>query len=323
VSTTDYGDNPDRLVRAVLHELVPGTSKNIPREPDWVFSPGMDPESVHLSPRRKRRRRVPWWVKWGAVLTFAALIFRKAVAFAAISALAAGLHLIGVNVHLPHVKLMWPWQSISAGTASNTDLGPLVLNKVEAITTPALGTTHFNFTFTHKESKNVGPWPCWYSETFQAAASASATVNLSPGPAWWAPATGHYLLQVLSRPASGRQGQVTVQMTLPAPQLPQTVHNVSVDNTQSHVIDTQHSWSYPGFGCGVLLKPQFSPAVMYSLAQTMAFQQARTQPGVTRPLIAAAKTAATNIVRGFIQATLNAFGYTLAEFNINWASSPN
>jgi hypothetical protein len=43
--------------------------------------------------------------------------------------LAATFHLVGINVHLPHVRLAWPWQSVSAGTTTDTDVGPWVLQK--------------------------------------------------------------------------------------------------------------------------------------------------------------------------------------------------
>ena len=137
--------------------------------------------------RGGRRRWIPVPVKWGVVILLIGLIFRKAVAWAVLVALSSALHLVGVNVHLPHVKLSWPWQSISAGTTSNIDLGPWVLQKIEGISKPALGTANFNFTFTHKVTKNIGIWPCWYSSTFDAAGHASATVNLNPGAGWWAP----------------------------------------------------------------------------------------------------------------------------------------
>ena len=151
-----------------------------------------------------RRPRVPRWVKWTAVLVVLGLIFRKAVASVVLLALSAALHLIGMNVHLPSIKFAWPWQAINAGTKTNTDLGPWVLQKIEGISRPALGQANFNFVFTHKVSKSIGPWPCWYASTFYAVGHASATVDLNPGPSWWTPATGHYRLQVLSRPA-GRQ----------------------------------------------------------------------------------------------------------------------
>src|SRR6266581_4199843 len=159
---------------------------------------------------------------------------------------------VRLNVHLPHVRLSWPWQSVSAGTTTDTDIGPWVLQKIEGISRPALGQENFNFTFTHKVSKNIGFWPCWYSSTFAAVGHASATVDLNPGPSWWTPASGHYRLQVLSRPAAGTPGRVSVTIVLPRPQLPQSVHDVTVDNTLSHPIDVQHSWTYPGLGCGAL-----------------------------------------------------------------------
>jgi hypothetical protein len=269
---------------------------------------------------RTRRRRVPRWFKWAAALALAGLVFRKVIAFAVLATLSGALHLIGLNVHLPSVKLAWPWQSIAAGTTTDTDIGPWVLQKIEGISRPALGTENFNFVFTHKVSKSIGFWPCWYSSTFYAVGRASATVDLNPGSGWWAPASGHYRLRVLSRPADGTPGRVTVAIVLPPPQLPQSVHDITVDNTLSHVIGTDHSWTYPGFGCGALLKPQFSPSVLFGQAQNLAFYQATHNPKVTRPLIGAAEGEAAQIIRdNFVQPTVNALGYRLAGFSLRWS----
>ncbi|HLH57516.1 MAG TPA: hypothetical protein VKV33_00045, partial [Streptosporangiaceae bacterium] len=282
---------------------------------------GLPGERSGIRPRR--RRRIPLWLKGAAVVAVAGLVFRRVIAWAVLTSLSAALHLVGIGVHLPSVKLAWPWQTIGAGTTTNTDLGPLVLQKVEGISRPALGSETFDFYFTHKVSKNIGPLPCWYSSTFYAVGHASATVNLNPGPSWWTPATGHYRLRVLSRPAAGRPGHVAVTMVLPPPQLPQSAHDVTIDDTLSKPINIQHSWTYPGFGCGVLLRPQFSPSVLYSLAQGLAFQRATQVPQVTRPLIGAAETEATQMVRdNFIQPTLNSLGYDLDSFTLRWASAP-
>ena len=102
--------------------------------------------------------------------------------------LSAALHLVGLNVRLPHVTFGWPWQSVTAGTTTDVSVGPWVLQKIEGISRPALGTENFNFTFTHKVSKNIGIWPCWYSSTFATTGHASATVDLNPGPALVGPA---------------------------------------------------------------------------------------------------------------------------------------
>jgi len=238
-----------------------------------------------------------------------------------LAALSAALHLVGVNVNLPHLKFGWPWQSISAGTATNTLVGPLVLQKIEGISRPALGTENFNFVFTHTVSKNIGPWPCWYSGTFATVGHASATVNLNPGPAWWRPSTGHYQLRVLRAAAPGTPGRLAVSMALPLPQLPQSVHDVTVDNTLSKPISSDHSWTYPGLGCGVLIQPQFAQSVLYAQAQDVAFQQATSLPSVTKPLVSAAETEATTMIRdNFLQPTVNALGYTLTQFTIRWVS---
>jgi len=135
-------------------------------------------------PPPTRRRGIPRLVTWTAVLLVIGLIFRRAIAAVVLMVLSGALHLVGVNVHLPHVKFAWPWQTISAGTTTNTNLGPWVLQKIEGISKPALGQVSFNFYFTHKVSKNIGPWPCWYASTFYAVGHAAATVNLNPGPAW-------------------------------------------------------------------------------------------------------------------------------------------
>jgi hypothetical protein len=272
-----------------------------------------------------RRRRVPRWAKWTGVIV-AGLIFRKAIASVALVALSAALHVVGVNVHLPSIKFAWPWQastSVVATRTTNTDLGPWVLQKIEGISKPALGRVNFSFLFTHKVSKSIGIWPCWYASTFYAVGYASATVDLNPGSAWWAPAAGHYRLQVLSRPLDGKPGRVAVTMTLPLPQLPQSVHDVTIDNMPSKPISTQHSWTYPGFGCGVLLRPQFAESVLYAEAQQLAFYKSTHVAQITRPLINAAETEAEQTIRdNFVQPTVNAFGYLLEDFTVSWAKVP-
>jgi hypothetical protein len=283
---------------------------------------GGDPSGWREEPRR-RRPRVPRWIKWAAGLVVIGLIFRRVIAAVTLMALSGALHLVGLNVHLPHIRLEWPWQAIAAGTTTNTDLGPWVLQKIEGISKPALGEANFTFVFTHKVSKNIGFWPCWYQSTFYAVGHASATVNLNPGPAWWSPPAGHYRLQVLSRPAAGKPGHVAVTMVLPLPQLPQSAHDVSIDNIPSKPIATEHSWTYPGFGCGVLIRPQFPDSVLYAQAQTIAFAKSRQSPDITHQLIGAAETEAVQTIRdNFVQPTVNAFGYKLDRFSVRWASAP-
>ncbi|MDX6337620.1 MAG: hypothetical protein QOG05_4960 [Streptosporangiaceae bacterium] len=294
----------------------PGTPPATPAAP-----PGWP--AVGPGPPGPRRWRLRTRIIVAAVLVLTGLIFRKAIASVVLAGLSAALHLVGLNVHLPSVRFAWPWQVITAGTTTNTDLGPWVLQKIEGISQPALGQANFDFYFTRTVSKNIGPWPCWFASTFYAVGHASATVNLNPGPAWWKPAAGHYRLQVLSRPVAGKPGHVSVTMVLPRPRLPQTVHDITIDNIPSRPIATQHSWTYPGFGCGVVLRPQFAPSVLYPQAQRIAFYKATHVPGVTRPLIGSAENEATQTIRGsFIQPTLNALGYTLDRFTLKWAAGP-
>lgn len=290
-----------------------GTQAPPPPDPDDREPAGE--QAARAARRRHLRRRVTL----ASVLVLAALIFRKVIAYLVLTALSVALHLVGLNVHLPSIRLSWPWQTISQGTTTNTDLGPWVLQKIEGISKPALGRANFTFYFTHKVSKNIGPWPCWYASTFYAVAYASATVDLNPGPAWWAPAAGHYQLQVLSRPAGGKPGQVAVTMVLPQPQLPQSVHDVTIDDIPSRPVDTQHSWTYPGLGCGVLIKPQFPVSVLYAQAQQIAFSKASHSPQITQPLIASAQAQAEQTIRdNFIQPAVNAFGYSLTQFTLRW-----
>ncbi len=275
-----------------------------------------------MSGRRSPPPRIRGKLTWAAVLVVAGLVFRKVIGWAVLVALSAALHLFGISVRLPHIRLSWPWQTISAGTTTDTYIGPWVLQRIEGISRPALGTENFNFTFTHRVSKNIGIWPCWYSSTFAAVGHASATVNLNPGQAWWTLASGHYRLQVLSRPATGDPGRVSVTIVLPEPQLPQSVHDVTVDNTLSHPIDVQHSWTYPGLGCGALIQPQFSVSVLYGQAQNLAFAQATQNPQITRPLISTAEAQAAQIIRNdFVQPTVNALGYTLTGFTVHWSAA--
>ncbi|HEY3953206.1 MAG TPA: hypothetical protein VGM53_07515 [Streptosporangiaceae bacterium] len=303
------------MVRLLPGQL-PTAESQPPGEPT-----GTDPGRQRPAPRRPRRRWIPRWIKVTAVLVVAGLIFRRAVASVVLIALSAMLHAVGLNVHLPDVRLGWPWQSVTAGTTSNVELGPWVLQKVEGISRPALGRASFSFIFTHKVSKSLGLFPCWYSSTFDAVAYASASVDLNPGPNWWARSSGHYRLQVLSRPAGGgKQGAAAVSMTLPPPQLPQSVHDVTIDNIPSKPVSTEHSWTYPGVACGLLIRPQFAQSVLYAQAQQIAFYKAVHSPQVTQPLIAAAEHEASQTIRdNFIQPTVNAFGYSLTRFTLHWA----
>ena len=244
--------------------------------------------------------------------------FRRIATWAVLAALSAALHLFGINVHLPHVTFGWPWSA----TTTNTLVGPLVLQKIEGIDKPALGAANFDFDFTHKVTKNIGFLPCWYSATFHAVARASATVDLNPGSAWWKSSTGHYQLRVLSQPTGSTAGRVAITMALPLPQLPQSVHDVSIDNTLSQPIASNHSWTYPGVACGAIIQPQFSQSVLYAQAQTEAFTQATTLPSVTKPLIAAAEKEAATIIRNnFIVPTLGALNYNVTSFTIRWVPS--
>jgi hypothetical protein len=291
-----------------------------PPQPDRAGGPS-GPGGPWRDPR-PRRRQIRRLVTWTAVLAVIGLIFRRAIASVVLVALSAALHLVGVNVHLPHIRFAWPWQTITAGTTTNTDLGPWVLQKIEGISKPALGQVSFNFYFTHKVAKNIGPWPCWYASTFYAVGHAAATVDLNPGPSWWKPSAGHYRLQVLSRPAGGKPGHVAVSMVLPKPQLPQSAHDVTIDNIPSRPIATQHSWTYPGLGCGLVIRPQFAQAVLYSQAQYIAFYKATHVTQVTGPLVRTAETQALQTIRNnFVQPTVNAFGYMLDRFTMRWAGS--
>jgi hypothetical protein len=269
------------------------------------------------SPGRRWYSRFPRWLRWTVVIVIILAFFRRAAAWAVLAALSATLHFFGANVHLPHVDFGWPWSS--ASSSSTTLVGPLVLQKIQGIDKPALGTSTFNFLFTHKVNKPMGILPCWYSATFYAVGHASATVDLNPGPSWWKASTGHYQLKVLSQPSGSTPGQVAITMALPLPQLPQTVHDVSVDNTLSKPVSSDHSWTYPGLACGEIIKPQFSQSVLYAQAQGEAFTQATTVKSVTQPLIAAAEKEATTIIGGnFVTPTLNAVHYKVSQFTIRW-----
>ena len=315
-------DAPTELVTVRLPDgrvvqgepAAPRVAKNAQRQNPTIAL--MTPPDGPRPPRRHWYARIPRWLRWTTVIVIAAVVFRRVVAWAVLAALSATLHFFGANVHLPHVDFGWPWSSSSS---SSTLVGPLVLQKIEGIDKPALGTTTFNFLFTHSVSHSMGILPCWYSATFYAVGRASATVDLNPGPAWWKPSAGHYALRVLSKPSGGAPGQVAITMALPLPQLPQSVHDVSVDNTLSKPVSSDHSWTYPGLACGVLIKPQFSQSVLYAQAQGEAFQQATTVKSVTQPLIAAAEKEAATIIGGnFVTPTLNALNYKVSQFTIRW-----
>jgi hypothetical protein len=303
-------------------------ARGVARGPDGdeVRAPDRGPRREPWPPgpaaRPRMRHRVPRWVKVTCAVAIAAWLFRRAVAFLTLTALATVLHVAGIGVRLPTVSFGWPWQAARAGvtTTTNASVGPWVLQKIEGISKPALGQANFDFVFTHTVSKNIGPLPCWYASTFYAVGHAAATVDLNPGPAWWAPGAGHYRLQVLSRPEAGRAGQVAVTMVLPRPLLPQSVHDVTIDDLPSRPVSTQHSWTYPGIACGMVLRPQFPESVLYAQAQRTAFYRADHMASIAGPLIRTAESQAVQTIRdSFIQPTANALGYTLASFAITWA----
>jgi hypothetical protein len=298
----------------VIEQRAAGAGTNGSFHPTLVMV-GQPAGSRPQRPRRRWFRFLPRWARWTVAIVIVGVFFRRIVAWAVLAALSAGLHLFSANVHLPQVTFGWPWSS----TTTNTLVGPLVLQKIEGIDKPALGTASFGFTFTRKVTKNIGFLPCWYSATFSAVGRASATVDLNPGAAWWKPSTGHYQLRVLSPPAGSALGQLAITMALPLPQLPQSVHDVAIDNTLSQPIATNHSWTYPGLGCGEIIQPQFSQSVLYAQAQTEAYDQATTLPKVTGPLIAAAEKEATTIIRdNFIVPTVGALHYNVSSFTIRW-----
>ncbi len=302
---------PDGRVVQAERAHDPGSTQN----PTMVM---MAPPNGGPPPRRHWYSRIPRWVRWSVVIVVVAVFFRRIVAWAVVGALSATLHFFGANVHLPHIDFGWPWSS-SSSSSSTTLVGPLVLQKIQGIDKPALGTTTFDFMFTHSVSHSMGILPCWYSATFAAVGHASATVDLNPGPSWWKKSTGHYTLRVLSKPSAAAPGRVAITMALPLPQLPQSVHDVAIDNTLSKPVSSDHSWTYPGLACGVLIKPQFSQSVLYAQAQSEAFKQATTVSSVTQPLIAAAEKEATTIIGGnFITPTLNALNYKVSQFTVRW-----
>ena len=304
-------------------QVLPPRATPRPREPGSGYQRAPGTGSGPPYRPRPRRRWVPRWVKCSAAVVLVGLIFRRVITAVVLMALSATFHFLGLNVHLPHVRFAWPWQTITAGSTTNAQIGPWILQKIEGISKPALGTENFNFVFAHKVSKDIGPWPCWYSSTFYAVGHASAMVNLNPGPSWWTATSGHYRLQVLSEPQPGKPGHVAVAMILPPPQLPQNAHDVTIDNTLSQPLDSQHSWTYPGLGCGALIRPQFAQSVLYAEAQDIAFYRVNHVSPVTGPLISAAETEASQMIRSnFIQPTVNAFGYTLDSFTLHWSAAP-
>ena len=63
--------------------------------------------------------------KWALVLAAAVFIFRRAIASVVLTALAATLHFLGLNVHLPTVRFAWPWQAITRGHHHEHRPGPV------------------------------------------------------------------------------------------------------------------------------------------------------------------------------------------------------
>ena len=63
--------------------------------------------------------------------------------------------------------------------------------------------------------------------------------------------------------------------------------------------------------------------MLYAEAQGVAFYRVNHVSQVTAPLISAAETEASQMIRSnFIQPTVNAFGYTLDSFTLHWSAAP-
>src|SRR5262249_10963387 len=81
--------------------------------------------------------------------------------------------------------------------------------------------------------------------------------------------------------------------------------------------------TYPGFGCGVVLRPQFPESELYAQAQSIAFYKSQHAPQVTGPLVRTAEAEATRTIRdNFIQPTVNALGYSLDRLTRRSAAPP-
>ena len=121
----------------------------------------------------------------------------------------------------------------------------------------------------------------------------------------------------------GAAGTVTVTLVLPQPQLPQSVHDITVDDTFSHR-STPSTAGRIRASAAARCSSRSSPlSVLYGQAQNLAFYQATHNPQLTRPLVSAAETEATQIIRdNFIQPTVNALGYSLSGFTLRWSGAP-
>lgn len=258
----------------------------------------------------------------------AALIVIPVVLFAAngVKGLEWGLGKLGIHMIHPHSPLKT--------VTTNTIIGNAIVTSVRGVDQPALGEADFNFDYTHKVDKSALLFKCWYSQTYHAQAHASAYVNLNPGKAWWAK-PGNYTMSRTGK-------QVSVTLSLPQPTLPD-VHQVAIDNTTSGPIGKpDHSFTYPGLGCGALINPHFSNDEMgkdmQEIAYALATGHAITLDGITmqpgapsaatirsKVLAAAEAEAVTMYTNDFIGPTLTRLGYHLRQpVTIKWVpQSPN
>jgi len=214
-------------------------------------------------------------------------------------------------------------------TTTDQVIGNVILEKVAGVSDPALGRADFNFDIERKVDKSFLLFKCWYAQDWHAEAHASANVNFNPGPNWWAKGSGHYVMTRVGH-------QVTVNLVLPRPTLPATVHQVVIDNTTSHALGApMHSFSYPGPGCGPGVRnPHFSNEDFYPISQQIAFALVNGQPvkidnvtmlntatsaDIRQRVTAAAEAEAHQLyMTTFIGPTVAGYGDHLAAVNIKW-----
>ena len=190
---------------------------------------------------------VPRWVKWALPLAAAGFIFRRAIASVVLTALAATLHFLGLNVHLPSVRFAWPWQTITAGTPP-TPIGPVGAAEDRGHLPACPGPGQLQLRVHPQGVQEHRHLAVLVRQHVLRRGPRVGHRQPEPRPGLVDPGPGHYRLQVLSRPRGGQPGRVAVAMVLPPPQLPQSAHDVTIDNILSKPLDTQHSWTYPGFG---------------------------------------------------------------------------
>ena len=244
------------------------------------------------------------------------------------SALSAALHLVGAQ-RPPAAGSGSPGpgrRSAAGTTLQRPAWAPGCSSGSRASPRPALGTGPTSrFVFTHKVSKNIGPWPCWYCEHLLRRRPRLRHRRPQPGARRGGhpglPATTGCRSSAAPLSEAGR-ARSRSRWSCPPPAASRRPRTTSrIDNLPPPAARVpQHSWTYPGFGCGAAAPAAVRPVGAVPAAQTCLLPGGARVRGERPARRRGRSEAAQMVVDDSVRPTVDAFGYALDRFTLGWSA---